>query len=1163
MSENDEALRAREVSATDATVRPEEPSAAAATRSPIGELPTLAPGADLHSTVRAALGERAGEAVPDLRVVSPSEYQTVAEVARGGMGRIVAAVDAHLGRAVALKEALGEEGEDPRFVREALITARLQHPAIVPVYEVGRWPTGRPFYAMKLVEGRSLDDVIAERKTLASRLEMLGTVVAACDALAYAHSEGILHRDLKPANVLVGSYGETVVVDWGLAKDLNVASDATAEPAPAPSVDVALRARELAAQQRSKSGSGGKGSSAETMAGAVLGTAAYMPPEQARGEAVGPAADVYALGAMLYHLLTGRPPFEGASGLLVLSKVVSGPPTPVEQLEPETPAELCAIVARAMAYEARDRYPSAAELARDLRRFQTGQLVAAYRYTPLARVRRFVARNAAAVGIAAVSLALLALLTTTSFSRIMRARDEAMDARAAADARAEEARRAHALSNARGLLAEARRADAERRPGPALALLRALATVDVPELVRETTAERLLDRSARPAYRALRGHTGAIAMVFPTNGGESLLSSAYDQTVRLWDARTGAPGRIFEHPAQPLSVDLSGDGARLYSGDLAGTLRAFDVATGDVEVTVEGAHADGVFELVVLPGGEVLSFGLDRRVRLSAPETLALVAETRIGPPPDPELAAAGVVSAPAVAFAPDASGFATVTEEGRLAYFGADLVERFAVELGAMPVDMVVEGERLLLAHPGGIEARSLATGRLERPRHALDTGIRALFAASDRGELVVIDTEGAVRILDGTTFEPKRTLPFDAPDGNVSFSYDGSRVLLGSEVRDVRTGARVVSLCESIAPCSFGGASTELVCAAGDEVRIYGLPDAMQSAASLPASMRGATGVRVGRGYVLGLDAAGRAHAVALTGGAERATALPIENAGLGPYLGLAADGALVVGTWSAVAVLRPGEDALTPLPEAHAPPMAMAVAAEAGELWVGRTDGSLRAVRLADGSVVRDLRVGDDVRIESVAVSSDGSVLVVGRDGGRVEARARDGRVLAELIAPSDGYRKVFLDPAGARVAVADGARLDVFALPSGARELGVRMTDPVRDVLFGEGSIFVATADAVQVRRSSDGALLEQLPCGGGEEEGPYLAADGDDVVCVTHDVVVRMRPSEVELPSVLAWTGARTNLRVCAGDHRVVPVLPFPAADSVWAPDDACRAAPRE
>src|SRR5882672_3735142 len=157
-----------------------------------------------------------------LPYVPMTNYRPEREIARGGMGRIIAAEDLRLGRAVALKELIDPVTEQRgRFQREALITARLQHPGIVPVYEAGRWPSGDPFFAMKLVSGRPLDRVIADAATLADRLALLPRLAAAADAIAYAHSQRVIHRDLKPANVLIGEFGETVVIDWGLAKSLD------------------------------------------------------------------------------------------------------------------------------------------------------------------------------------------------------------------------------------------------------------------------------------------------------------------------------------------------------------------------------------------------------------------------------------------------------------------------------------------------------------------------------------------------------------------------------------------------------------------------------------------------------------------------------------------------------------------------------------------------------------------------------------------------------------------------------------------------------------------------------------------------------------------------------------------------------------------------------
>jgi tRNA A-37 threonylcarbamoyl transferase component Bud32 len=382
-----------------------------------GELDDTAaasPAAALDETARSgddglpAAGDAA--ALPE---VSPRRYRVAGEIGRGGLGRILRARDVHLDRTVALKELLADdERARRRFVREALITARLQHPSIVPVYEAGRWPDHAPFYAMKLVDGKPLSEVLAAAGSLDARLAHVPTVLAVADAIAYAHAERIVHRDLKPHNVLVGAFGETVVIDWGLAKDLSLAEDTDALDA----------------------GPYRKAASDQTVDGAVLGTPAYMPPEQAAGEDVDERADVYALGAMLYHVIAGRSPHTGESLERMIDQVVAGEIAPLATVEPSAPADLAAIVAKAMARDAADRYPTARELADDLRRFTTGQLVGAHRYTVGERIGRFLRRHRAIVTLCAIAAAVLAAFAVWSFRKIGAERDTAVaQAREAVD----------------------------------------------------------------------------------------------------------------------------------------------------------------------------------------------------------------------------------------------------------------------------------------------------------------------------------------------------------------------------------------------------------------------------------------------------------------------------------------------------------------------------------------------------------------------------------------------------------------------------------------------------------------------------------------------------------------------------------------------------------
>ena len=356
-------------------------------------------------------------------VDDPESYAIAGAIGAGGMGQVLAATGSRLGRAVALK-VITADREDlrRRFEREAQVTARLQHPNIVPVYGSGR-RDGQPFYAMKQVTGDPLDKVIAGAPTLAKRIALLPNVIAVTEAIAYAHAERVIHRDLKPANVLVGKFGETVVIDWGLAKDLARADD-----------DPEASVAESVTPFRERTG----GAADATAAGRVMGTPAYMPLEQARGEVVDQRADVYALGAMLYHVLAGKAPYlRDDDGALpwetMLARVLAGPPAPLAERAPDAPPDLVAIVDRAMARKASDRYASAGELAEDLRRFEMGQLVGAHRYSTWQLVRRWLRRHRAPVTVGAALLVVLAVVSILSVQRIRRERSDAEDARATAE----------------------------------------------------------------------------------------------------------------------------------------------------------------------------------------------------------------------------------------------------------------------------------------------------------------------------------------------------------------------------------------------------------------------------------------------------------------------------------------------------------------------------------------------------------------------------------------------------------------------------------------------------------------------------------------------------------------------------------------------------------
>ena len=704
-----------------------------------------------------ARAERGQIAVPldgPVTLESPGRYALQGEHARGGQSIIWRVFDTHVGREVALKRlrppgpprtAAGSAPTDTsvqRFLREARLTGQLEHPSIVPVYEVGQHADGTLYYTQRFVRGRTLRAALAECKTLGERLRLLPHFVDVCQAVAYAHDRGIIHRDLKPDNVMVGSFGETVVLDWGLAR---VRGDQQAEAHEAYERDEAPHP-----QLNSLSGT-------PTEQGTVMGTPAYMSPEQAEGrvDLLDERSDVFSLGIVLYELLAGQRPFSGSTAPALLAQIRKAQPRPVRELCPEVPPELAAVVERALRGDRALRTQSATELAQDLEAWQAGGKVSAYEYSSWDLLTRFVHKNRA--------------LSSVSVLLVL-----ALGAAGAIFERGEQ--------RARGQLAEAliwrgRAAEREQQWSHAAAFFAASRVQrDLPEARAALAIDEL---RVVPPLAAQRLY-GLTSFALSPGGHAAVLVSVggfyRSDELSLDPPRLMAP----EKKRVPLVAVYSPDGKWIAGAGSYGGIHLWDAATF-AQVGEDLGPTRGACCLAFSAGGLVAASLEDQSVRIFDLATRSEVA--RLARP----------TMTGGLAFSPDGALLAVAEDSHQISLWRAPWTEpvgRLAGHEGG--VDAVVfSPDGKLLASVSSDRSLRLWDVATQQPLARLElgapsTGPMAAAFSPDGRRLASVGPEGSALVWDVASRQ--RLLRVDASSGDVAavdFARDGRLVTAGADGR------------------------------------------------------------------------------------------------------------------------------------------------------------------------------------------------------------------------------------------------------------------------------------------------------------------------------------------------------------------------------------------
>ena len=712
---------------------------------------------------------------------TPGRYELKREFGRGGQSSVWLALDRHIGRDVAFKQLL-PQASDPRpgasqvvsamairFLREARITGQLEHPSIVPVYEVGKRPDGSLYYTQKLVRGRTFTAALQEQKTLRERLSMLEHFIDLCQAIAYAHKRGVIHRDIKPDNVMVGEFGETVVLDWGLAKQLGAPQ--------------ALEDQE---------------DLAKTQEGDIMGTPAYMSPEQAQGRKreVDAQSDIWSLGAVLYEILTGQAPFVGRNLMQMIIAVTKDPITPPQEIEPKVPPELAAIAMTALTRDRSKRYASALDLIRDVEAWRSGARVEVYRYTPWGTAARWLRKNRA---VAITALCVLLALAVGSLrvgleNRVARRNlAQALLEKADASSRSLEWGKAAVYSAAareEDDTAEARFRAAHRGPVEIEPLTRVQLPGPVDRLALSPDGQLLAVALTGMGVHLVdgKGQDLHALEVPPEQVGEltfspdgALLVVASGSRILVFNSQSGEQVTAIEGPGQVEQVAFSADGGRMAAAT-GRSVRLYDVATWSQLAQLDG-HQGQVRGVAFAPDQSgVASSGDDGTLRFWSP------IPQRPGQHIDMKLVRGiGHAAVSRLAFAPIGRVLVPASTDGTVRFFDLDnggQQTRIATNQGPL-LDLAAAPQGLFAALGQDNTVVFVDTlSQSEVARLEGDDATTAVAISADAGRFASANRDGKLRLWRVTP--GARIFGFEPTPGfgsalAVAFSTSGKQVAAG----------------------------------------------------------------------------------------------------------------------------------------------------------------------------------------------------------------------------------------------------------------------------------------------------------------------------------------------------------------------------------------------